>query len=91
MVGIWCSGNLVVQLLLGLVGGQVEKGKIVAAAAGSRTGYAGADLKTGTLDWPVPVTVDKRRGWFVIPPLVSDGVMYVVKDSKRLAGPLERK
>jgi hypothetical protein len=71
-----------------LNGVHMEGEEMVALATGSRTGYAGVNAKTGRLNWLIPVTIDNTRGLFASPPVVSDGVMYMVQETKLVAVPL---
>ncbi len=74
-----------------LWGIQVYKEKIAALVSGTGTlpMYIGVDMKTGKLDWQIPATIKNTSGLYdVAPPLVSNGIMYIVKDSKLIAIPL---
>lgn len=77
--------------LSSLHGVQVEKGKIIGAVTGIRRGYVGADMKTGKLDWQIPLTAQIDHGSVVTMPLFSGGVMYIMKDGKLIAVPLGTK
>jgi hypothetical protein len=47
------------------------------------------DPKTGKLDWLMPLDAEAERFREVIYPLLSDGVLYLVKENKLIAVPLE--
>ena len=48
------------------------------------------DLKTGQLDWRIPADLTRfGSATRVTKPLLSNGIVYIVKDSKLLAVPLE--
>jgi outer membrane protein assembly factor BamB len=78
--------------MLSLSAAQVDQARVVmlASGLGSRATYMGVDLKTGRLDWLLPADSDRRPGLnYPTLPLVSDGVMYIVKNSRLMAIPLE--
>ncbi len=68
---------------------QAGKAEAVAAVTGTRRSYVAVDLKTGQPGWLMPLTAQVNHVSPVTLPLISGGVMFVVKDSKLMAVPLE--
>jgi len=83
------QGTRVLAQQLVLYGVQVDKEQTVALAIGGSAAIVGLDLKSGKLEWMIP-TMNKTpngpfTGW---EPLVADGVVYYVSNSKLIAVPM---